>query len=141
MHIVNLDHISQRAAVPLLPAACCVFYSSSRNTRDFNHEIRAQRDIWLHREYNLAMKNKSLRRIAAAQRRRCFAPCAARQERRGVLEMCSALPVQGKEVRICNREQNQNCYSCDAHHATCCLRGGNCIYRVLYRPGAVHQCT
>ena len=36
-------------------------------------------------QYN-AMKNKSLRRIAAAQRRRCFAPCAARQERRGVLE-------------------------------------------------------
>ena len=36
------------------------FYSSSRNTRDFNHEIRAQSEIWLHREYNLAMKNKSL---------------------------------------------------------------------------------
>ena len=33
-----------------------VFYSSSRNTRDFNHEIRAQDEIWLHREYNLAMK-------------------------------------------------------------------------------------
>ena len=39
-------------------------YSSSRNTRDFNHEIRAQSEIRLHREYNLAMKNKSLRRMA-----------------------------------------------------------------------------
>ena len=39
------------------------FYSSSHNTRDFNHEIRAQSEIRLHREYNLAMKNK----IAAQQ--------------------------------------------------------------------------
>ena len=65
------------------------FYSSSRNTRDFSREIRAQSDTCLHREYNLAMKNKSLRRIAAAQIRRCFAPCAARQERQGVLESSS----------------------------------------------------
>ena len=65
-----------------------MIYSSSRNTRDFNREIRAQSETRLHREYNLAMKNKSLRRIAAAQRGRCFAPCAARQERRGVLEDC-----------------------------------------------------
>ena len=36
------------------------FYSSSRNTCDFNHEIRAKSEIWLHREYNLAMRNKSL---------------------------------------------------------------------------------
>ena len=36
------------------------FYSSSRNTRDFNREIRAQSETRLHREYNLAMKNKSL---------------------------------------------------------------------------------
>ena len=57
-----------------------LFYSS-RNTRVFRHEIRAQNDTCLHREHNLAMKNKSLRRIAAAQRGRCFAPCAARQER------------------------------------------------------------
>ena len=48
------------------------FYSSSRNTRDFNREIRAQSETRLHREYNLAMKNKSLRRVAAAQRGRCF---------------------------------------------------------------------
>ena len=41
-----------------------LFYSSSRNTRDFNHEICAQSETRLHREYNLAMKNKSLRRIA-----------------------------------------------------------------------------
>ena len=27
---------------------------------DFSREIRAQSEIWLHREYNLAMKNKSL---------------------------------------------------------------------------------
>ena len=40
--------------------------SSSRNPRDFNHEIRAQSDVRLHREYNLAIKNNSLRRIAAA---------------------------------------------------------------------------
>ena len=39
-------------------------YSSSRNTRVFRHEIRAQSETCLHREYNLAMKNKSLRRIA-----------------------------------------------------------------------------
>ena len=35
------------------------FYSSSRNTRVFRHEIRAQSETCLHREYNLAMKNKS----------------------------------------------------------------------------------
>ena len=34
--------------------------SSSRNTRVFRHEIRAQSETRLHREYNLAMKNKSL---------------------------------------------------------------------------------
>lgn len=31
------------------------FYSSSRNTRNFNHEIREQSEIWIHREYNLAL--------------------------------------------------------------------------------------
>ena len=36
------------------------FYSSSRNTRVFRHEIRAQSETCLHREYKLAMKNKSL---------------------------------------------------------------------------------
>ena len=41
------------------------FYSSSRNTRDFSREIRAQSEIWLHREYNLAMKKwKALARRA-----------------------------------------------------------------------------
>ena len=65
----------------LTAAGQALIYSSSRNTRDFNREIRAQSETRLHREYNLAMKNKSLRRIAAAQRGRCFAPCAARQER------------------------------------------------------------
>ena len=35
------------------------FYSSSRNTRDFNREIRAQSEIRLHREYNFAIKNKT----------------------------------------------------------------------------------
>ena len=35
------------------------FYSLARNTRDFSREIRAQSEIWLHREYNLAMKNKT----------------------------------------------------------------------------------
>ena len=34
------------------------FYSSSRNTRVFRHEIRAQSETCLHREYNLAMKNR-----------------------------------------------------------------------------------
>ena len=38
--------------------------SSSRNTRDFSSEICAKSEIRLHREYNLAMKNKRLRRIA-----------------------------------------------------------------------------
>ena len=37
-----------------------LFYSSSRSTRDFSREIRAQSETCLHREYNLAMKNKSL---------------------------------------------------------------------------------
>ena len=37
----------------------CAIYSSSRNTRVFRHEIRAQSDARLHREYNLAMKNKA----------------------------------------------------------------------------------
>ena len=37
-----------------------IFYSSSRNTRDFRREIRVQSEIWLHRENNFAMKNKSL---------------------------------------------------------------------------------
>ena len=76
-------------------------YSSSRNTRDCSREILAQSDICLHREYDPAIKNKSLsytmlhwsivthaqaRRIAAALRGRCFAPGAARQEHQGVLE-------------------------------------------------------
>ena len=37
-----------------------LFYSSSRNTRIFRQEICAQSETRLHREYNLAMKNKSL---------------------------------------------------------------------------------
>ena len=41
-------HIMLNATAP--------FYSSSRNTRDFNREIRAQSETRLHREYNLAMK-------------------------------------------------------------------------------------
>ena len=45
-----------------------IIYASSRNTRDLSREIRAQNETRLHREYNLAMKNRSLRRIAAAQR-------------------------------------------------------------------------
>ena len=59
-------------------------YSSSRNTRDFSREIRAQSEIWLHREYNLAMKNKSLRRIADMRsgRRLRAAHVAARTPRR-----------------------------------------------------------
>ena len=47
-------------AAPLFTLIPDCFYSSSRNTRDFSREIRAQSEIWLHREYNLAMKNKSL---------------------------------------------------------------------------------
>ena len=60
------------------------FYSSSRNTRDFSREIRAQSEIWLHREYNLTMKNKSLRRIADMRsgRRLRAAHVAARTPRR-----------------------------------------------------------
>ena len=45
-----------------------IIYASSCNTRDLSREIRAQNETRLHREYNLAMKNRSLRRIAAAQR-------------------------------------------------------------------------
>ena len=47
-------------------------YSSSRNTRDFNREIRAQSETRLHREYNLAMKNKRLRRIALRAQRKAL---------------------------------------------------------------------
>ena len=44
--------------------------------------ILVSSDMRYARKVKLAsMKNKSLRRIAAAQRGRCFAPCAARQER------------------------------------------------------------
>ncbi len=41
------------------------YYSFSRSTRVSGREIRAQKDTYLHREYDLAMKNISLRRIAA----------------------------------------------------------------------------
>ena len=59
-------------------------YSSSRNTRDFSREIRAQSEACLHREYNLTMKNKSLRRIADVRsgRRLRAAHVAARTPRR-----------------------------------------------------------
>ena len=40
--------------------------SSSRNTRVFRHEIRAQSETRLHREYNLAMKNKSVEKPHAS---------------------------------------------------------------------------
>ena len=36
------------------------FYFSSSNIRGYNREIRAQSETRLYREYNLAMKNKSL---------------------------------------------------------------------------------
>ena len=87
-----------------------LIHSSSRNTRDCSREIRAQSETRLHREYNLAMKNKSLsctmlhwsivthaqaRRIAAAQRIRCFAPCAAQQERDASLKKRWGIPVHG----------------------------------------------
>ena len=60
------------------------FYSSSRNTRAFSREIRAQGDTRLHREYNLAMKNKCLRRIADVRigKRLRDAHVAARTPRR-----------------------------------------------------------
>ena len=71
-------------AAPLFTLIPDCFYSSSRNTRDFSREIRAQSEIWLHREYNLAMKNKSLRRIADMRsgRRLRAAHVAARTPRR-----------------------------------------------------------
>ena len=58
--------------------------SSSRNIRDFSREIRAQSDSCLHREYNLAMRNKSLLRIADVRsgRRLRAAHVAARTQRR-----------------------------------------------------------
>ena len=66
------------------------FYSSSLNTRDFDHEIHAQNEARLHREYNPAMKNKK----PPADRFPCavegaYAPRTSRQERRGVLESSS----------------------------------------------------
>ncbi len=45
------------------------FYSSSRNTRDFSREIRAQSEIWLHREYNLAMKSAQWKALTRRARR------------------------------------------------------------------------
>ena len=61
-------------------------YSSSRNTRVFRHEIRAQSETCLHREYNLAMKNKASGGSQACAVEGAYAPRTSRQERRGVLE-------------------------------------------------------
>ena len=60
-------------------------YSSSRNTRDFS-EIRAQSEIRVHREYNLAMKNKASGGSQTCAVEGAYAPRTSRQERRGVLE-------------------------------------------------------
>ena len=76
------------------------FYSSSRNTRDFEREIRAQSETHLHREYSPAMKNNSPRLIAAVQRGKCFTPCAVRQEFRGVPEVSSGLLKQGASSKV-----------------------------------------
>ena len=61
-------------------------YSSSRNPRDFNHEIRAQSETRLHREYNLVMKNKSLRRSQPRKEEGASHGSAARQERDAFLK-------------------------------------------------------
>ena len=74
--------VKKKAAVPRQP-----FFLHRAILVIFNHEIRAQNDIRLHRESNPAMKNKSLRRITAVQSGKCFAPRAARQEHRGVPEV------------------------------------------------------
>ena len=47
-------------------------YSSLRNIRDFSCGIHAQSDTSLHREYNLAMKNKSRRWIALRAQRKAL---------------------------------------------------------------------
>ena len=71
-----------------------LIYSSSRNTRDFSREIRAQSETCLHREYNLAMKNKSLsytmlhwsivtHALGTAERRRAQWKALTRRARRG----------------------------------------------------------
>ena len=45
-----------------------LFYSPSRNTREFTHEIRAQSKARLHREYSLAMKIQERLSVLAAPR-------------------------------------------------------------------------
>ena len=66
-------------------------YSSSRNTRVFRHEIRAQSETCLHREYNLAMKNKASGGSQTCAVEGAYAPRTSRQERRGVLEFSQAI--------------------------------------------------
>ncbi len=77
-------HMTKVRFGQVLPGKSDFFYSSSRNIRDFSREIRAQSDSCLHREYNLAMRNKSLLRIADVRsgRRLRAAHVAARTQRR-----------------------------------------------------------
>ena len=68
------------------------YYSFSRSTRVSGREIRAQKDTYLHREYDLAMKNISLRRDARAAQRKVPAELARSPAARtpdGVLDFSS----------------------------------------------------
>ena len=65
---LRFNNIIQHAAAgSCFRSLCCIlmiFILHRAFPRDFSREIRARNNIHLHREYNLAMKNKSLRRIA-----------------------------------------------------------------------------
>ena len=82
--LVLLLALSAAKSLPLV-------YSSSRNTRVFRHEIRAQSETCLHREYNLAMKNKASGGSQTCAVEGAYAPRTSRQERRGVLEFSQAI--------------------------------------------------
>ncbi len=52
-----------------------------------SRQIRAQGDIRLHREYNLVMKNKRLRRLQKYGVKGTYALHMSRQEHRGIFEL------------------------------------------------------
>ncbi len=83
---LNAGQVGSTRAAQYIAACRKGIYSSSRNTRDFNHEIRAQSDARLHREYNLAMKNKASGGSQTCAVEGAYAPRTSHQERRGVLE-------------------------------------------------------
>ena len=84
-------------------------YSSSRNTRVFRHEIRAQSETCLHREYNLAMKNKASGGSQTCAVEGAYAPRTSRQERRGVFEIILMTSIFVRIVLIEQKIRSAEC--------------------------------